>query len=167
MRRELGSAFIHLWLSQNHKDIAKKTHFQQNIVPQLPRRAASALPKVHVKRQHGHSLLVQAQPKDTEGLPPWSRCWRARVLRQLWQFSLYPIKTPEACASSEYVSLLTDAREATFSMETNSKRWAQGLQGTAEWIAQHRIPFLACWVMKMAACTSSVKKEALSSESLQ
>lgn len=54
------------------------------------------------------------------------------MLPQLRQFSLYPIKTPEACASSEYVSLLTDAREATFSVEINSKRQAQGLQGTAE-----------------------------------
>lgn len=29
MRRELGSAFIHLWLSQNHKDIAKNLIFNR------------------------------------------------------------------------------------------------------------------------------------------
>lgn len=128
----------------------QKPHFQQNVVPQLPKRAVSALPKAHIKRQHGHLLLVQAQPKDTKRVPCLGQgAGENRCYISCNNFPNIPLRhlgscTPEACGCSEYMSLLTDAREAIFSMEiNNSKRGAQGLQGTAEWIAHH-IPLLAC-----------------------
>lgn len=56
---------------------------------------------------------------------------------------------PEACASSECVSLLTDARKATFSMEiNNSERY--GLRDCKIQLSESR--------MKMTAFTSRVKR---------
>lgn len=64
-RMRTGSAFIHLWLSQNHKDIAKSS-FSKECCPTASERAVSALLKMYVKRQQGYLLSVQMQPKDAK-----------------------------------------------------------------------------------------------------
>lgn len=140
LRMRTGSVFIHLWLSQNHKDIAKPS-FSTECCASASERAVSALPKMYVKRQHGYLLSVQMQPKDAKRIPLWPRCWRPGVLCQLQQFSQYPIKTwdlasHETCLS-EYTSLLTNARKATFSS-------ARG--GVRDWqlCELHHVHLLAC-----------------------